>query len=285
MVYMARHNRILLFGGHSDVHGVFDDTWLYDAGSNTWSEIETFTRPTARIVGSGIAYDSNNDVVILYGGNDLNSLLSDVWFFDSKNNTWSKITDSAPPGPAPLDAYMIYATAIKKLILFNATKTEGETWLFDFPSRTWTQLDSSGPSTRHQATVSYDSINKAMILFGGSDLDLKFMNETWVLSKDCTFGPENQPVVFIRGKGKPFMETITWDSCGGPGLLQISVNSVSSANIYLNGVKIASPGDFSKNVTQLEFEIELLEGDNTLQVRIEGKPGGYLGIEFNHEGK
>jgi hypothetical protein len=98
----------------------------------------------------------------------------------------------------------------------------------------------------------------------------------------CTYGPEDQPLTFIRKKGRPNIDTIQWDSCGGPGLLKISANSVSSAIIYLNGIRIASPANFNNDVTQLEFDIELFEGENILQVQLNGKPGGYLAFECHN---
>jgi hypothetical protein len=122
-----------------------------------------------------------------------------------------------------------------------------------------------------------------ILLFGGhSDVHGVF-DDTWILSKGCTYGPEDQPVVFTRKKGKPVVETFKWVSCGGPGLLKIFINKMSSAKIYLNGGTIASPKDFNKNITHLEFEIELLEDKNILQVTLNSKPGGYPGIECHNQ--
>ena len=58
---------------------------------------------------------------------------------------------------------------------------------------------------------------------------------------------------------------------------------VSSAHVVLNGVEIFGPSDFNQNVDELEKDITLLEGVNTLEVTIDSSnPDGAkvtIGIE------
>ncbi|MCX5973372.1 MAG: kelch repeat-containing protein, partial [Coprothermobacterota bacterium] len=61
----------VLFGGVHwiDQYGysALADTWVYDPGSNRWSQLPCAVKPPAE-VGLGMAYDSLRDQVLIYGG-------------------------------------------------------------------------------------------------------------------------------------------------------------------------------------------------------------------------
>jgi hypothetical protein len=99
----------------------------------------------------------------------------------------------------------------------------------------------------------------------------------------CFFGPEDQPLVFERGKGKPDIENVNWESCGGNGKMKIACHRTASAHIYLNGTKLISPEMLNNNTKILEIPIILEQGSNILQVKVDGKPTGKLEIEFIEE--
>jgi len=96
----------------------------------------------------------------------------------------------------------------------------------------------------------------------------------------CRYGPADEPWVFTRGRGAPVTETKTWDSCGGPGTMQLTLDHVSSALVYLNGVLVLGPDAFDANVTEIGVPVELLAGENQLQVELRGKPGSSLSVSF-----
>ena len=99
----------------------------------------------------------------------------------------------------------------------------------------------------------------------------------------CSFGPTDQPLVFERGKGKPVIENVNWESCGGNGTMKIACQRAASAHVYLNGAEIVSPQMLNNNSKLLELPIVLEQGSNILQVKVEGKPTGNLEIEFIEE--
>ena len=99
----------------------------------------------------------------------------------------------------------------------------------------------------------------------------------------CSFGPEDQPLVFERVKGKPVIENVNWESCGGNGKMKIACHRAASAHIYLNGTKLVSPEMLNNNSKLPELPIVLERGSNILQVKVEGKPTGKLDIEFMEE--
>lgn len=71
MVYDTQADRVVLFGGwdRSSSRSVRDNqTWLYDFNNNAWSKQDTPTSPSPRVI-HGMAYDSESQHTILFGGN------------------------------------------------------------------------------------------------------------------------------------------------------------------------------------------------------------------------
>ncbi|MFW9953644.1 MAG: kelch repeat-containing protein, partial [Candidatus Thorarchaeota archaeon] len=96
MVYDSESDRIIMFGGFvsSAEDQMSDETWTYDYNSNTWTEIVPTTSPAGRF-GCSMAYDSQNDRTILYGGayDYANySELHDTWSFNLNTDTWTRMT-------------------------------------------------------------------------------------------------------------------------------------------------------------------------------------------------
>ena len=97
------------------------------------------------------------------------------------------------------------------------------------------------------------------------------------------------PTKFTRDKGKPDTTTVNFSSvAGGPATLGLingslqnpSVPKISSAKITLNGKAVFGPSDFNQNVSQLEKEVPLKNGNNTLTVSLNSKPGGEITIQI-----
>jgi len=97
------------------------------------------------------------------------------------------------------------------------------------------------------------------------------------------------PSTFIRAKGKPVTETVTFDSeFGGPAKIQLvngdpqdsSVKRITAAEIIINDQNIFNPKDFNNNVDYLEKEISLVQGQNVLKVLLTDPKGGTLTIEI-----
>lgn len=126
--------------------------------------------------------------------------------------------------------------------------------------------------------IDVDGTNLERITFSE---DISWVSD-WVEIKSCVFGPEEQPLSFVRKKGKPGPEFIEWESCGGVGKMIIQNQRVSSAIIFLNGEQIAAPSDFNQAINVLLFDISLIEGSNLLEVELRGKPGGELLIRFEN---
>ena len=103
-VYDSSHNRFVLFGGRCyenarcTYNTKLDDTWVYDAGSNSWSNVSSSVRPPARDQGH-MFFDTLNNVMVLYGGTGASGTLNDLWTFDLNTLQWTQqATPTTNPG-------------------------------------------------------------------------------------------------------------------------------------------------------------------------------------------
>ena len=68
MVYDAESQKSIIIGGLDyDTWTTFNETWAYDYDTNTWTKMNPKTQPPG-LYGHAMAYDSESDRVILWGG-------------------------------------------------------------------------------------------------------------------------------------------------------------------------------------------------------------------------
>ncbi len=148
-------------------HVMNDDKISYDSiQTNTfepnWVEKMPLISPDAR-QHSAMAYDSDNDKMILFGGHN-GSILGDTWAYDYKTNNWEEMKPSAPPAPMWRHA-MVYDPDIQKIVLFG----EIETWTYDYVTNEWEQqFPQVSPSTKSYHSMVYDTTRRKVMLLGGS---------------------------------------------------------------------------------------------------------------------
>ena len=138
-----------------------------------WSLLDS-SGPSRR--GHKCAYDSQRDVIVLFGGMDSMSIYdSCVWEW---SYFWTRIDT---PGPGPRIGHgLCYDTLNHASLLFGGRSPDGQylndTWTWD--GTAWTQTQTEGPSPRGFFTFAYDSVRQRAVLFGGCDLNTIF-GETW----------------------------------------------------------------------------------------------------------
>lgn len=109
LVYDEPSGRMILFGGADLSPTVvsepfateLDDTWAYDAKSNTWTELQPIGTPPGRWCAT-MAHDGASGKVILFGGTwSGGGFRDDTWAYDSRGNTWTELhTAGSPPACA-----------------------------------------------------------------------------------------------------------------------------------------------------------------------------------------
>jgi hypothetical protein len=84
MVYDATREQVVLFGGFNFTQfgalNFLNDTWLWN-GSN-WTQAAPFDSPSARS-NYAMAYDAEDQDVVLFGGVNEETDLSDTWLYGS----------------------------------------------------------------------------------------------------------------------------------------------------------------------------------------------------------
>jgi len=200
LVYDDKHGCVLYFAGCSS--GYTNNMWLYHIGSDTWREVEPWTKKKEEesdcpIGQCGYHAVFNCDLGIYFkhragsstglgrggSGRDSNS-----WTFDVSTLKWKKVASGEhygtnPEWPAAYCCYgLVYDRDAKEAILYGGLG-EGETWAFDFTKQKWRNLKPKvAPPPLSMPSMIYDAKNKATLLFGGqtgSYSDGVSMNETW----------------------------------------------------------------------------------------------------------
>lgn len=96
---------------------------------------------------------------------------------------------------------------------------------------------------------------------------------------------------FARGKGSPTVEQKRFPGVAGPATIEVvngglgdtATEKVSSAVVRVNGAVIFDTANFSQNVLKLTKQVVLNEGENNLNVLLNGKPGGTVAIRVTQE--
>ena len=191
-----------IFHQDSNPDGVrltFNDTWSYDYNTNTWTNITSATYPANYNFGS-VAYDTESDLVIVFGGTNGRNAYNDptggtyngeTWSFDYNTNTWDNITPSVSPVPRT-GVNMAYDSEHDLIILFGGythllrTEIDHETWAFDYNTLSWTELNPDSDLERRAYSMAYDSESEKIVLFGGNTGDdpYTFLGDTWVFDYD-----------------------------------------------------------------------------------------------------
>jgi len=179
MEYVQSTGEAILFGGWD---GQFkSDTWGYDFSSESW-ELKSNNGPSPRSE-IAMAYSSNDDVVVLFGGADASgTILDDTWVYSPSSESWTQ-TDSIK-GPSPRICHaMAYDSTNDLIVLFggrlNDWSQDDETWTYDIGTETWkNRSPDNSPPARENHDLVYDAENNVVILFGGYDGGR--FNDTWI---------------------------------------------------------------------------------------------------------
>jgi sugar lactone lactonase YvrE len=98
MVYDPALGEVIMFGGIS-AGGDLNDTWTWNG--STWTQVSSSANPSLREDPNGVAYDSAQDQVLLFGGFDSsNTSLADTWEYGPAQNFGSiNVCSGSTPAP------------------------------------------------------------------------------------------------------------------------------------------------------------------------------------------
>ena len=167
-----------MFGGRdaSNLVDVLNDTWEFDGTS--WTNVSPANSPPARQMG-GMTYDSYRGRIVLFGGVDSGfgpfTRLDDTWEYDG--TTWVDVPSQNSPPPQSW-VEMTFHGAVGRTLLISKFHYVGgnlsECWEWDGVD--WTNTTPAVPHPmRHHFRLSYDSVRRATVLFGGDG-----RHDTWL---------------------------------------------------------------------------------------------------------
>ena len=175
---LSGNNKILLFDGYTRV----GDTWVYDVGVNTWTQItESIANPTGR--NDHALAELPGEQVLLFGGWD-GAYDGETWVYDNTTGQW---TNKNPDGstPSPRWGHAMAWISDDQVLLFggNDGSYNGETWVYDLDDNEWTNKNPGGstPSARYYHAMEWiadDIDDDRVLLFGGDDIG-GHNGETW----------------------------------------------------------------------------------------------------------
>jgi uncharacterized repeat protein (TIGR01451 family) len=144
-----------------------------------WQQITTTLSPPAVSEHAMAYYDSDRDVVVLYGGNALGwPYENSTWEFDEA--AWQLINTSVTP-TVRYGAAMAYDHNRQALILFGGgdetDTTLNHTW--EYSGTDWSDVSpGTSPSSRTYPGIATNPLSNTIYLFGGNDDDNLF-NDLW----------------------------------------------------------------------------------------------------------
>ena len=177
MVYDARRDRLIVFGGVGSANQMLGDTWEFDGSA--WARAST-AGPAGRI-GFGMAYDAQRDRTILFGGFSSNpgAPLRDTWIYDGASTTWTQFTTAL--GPSARHSFGItYDSRRQRVVIFGGYGANDallqDTWAWDGDG--WELLSDTGPGPRAMGYLAYDSVRDRIVLFGPYGTNASLV-DTW----------------------------------------------------------------------------------------------------------
>lgn len=173
---------ILVYGGQFASFNPLDDTWLYDAGTNTWTDLAPPASPPGR-ASSAIGFDGV-DTVSLFGGSVPFTAVDETWNYSVAGNTWTLASPPASPGDRTnvrgayhADGSFIFFSGKPSITLDPIAGTFG----YAPDTDTWTDL-AAGPTPRYSYASAYVAGANKSIMFGGNALNdgpSSALDETW----------------------------------------------------------------------------------------------------------
>lgn len=96
MTFNPTDRKVYLFGGQTGT-AFSNDLYTYDVATNTWTKLApSGTRPAPRW-NAGFAYDSTNNIFLVYGGENGSTVFNDTWVYKPATNAWAKLAPAQSP--------------------------------------------------------------------------------------------------------------------------------------------------------------------------------------------
>ena len=192
MVYDPVLRHVVLYGGGEYAPGANEtgggdaftpssnETWIYNARTNTWSNVSKTVRPPPDTVFQ-IAEDPGSGQIVLYDAGQ-------TWTFNPMTAAWTQRHPSVSP-PNPYATAMAYDPVAGGVVQFAASSSwwspsVNSTWLYNASTDAWTNLSIFRSGTMDgYFGMAYAPTGSELLLFGGWNSELWLWDRataTWV---------------------------------------------------------------------------------------------------------
>ncbi len=188
MVYDSNNSRILMFGGCSSTgtpsaKNINNDLWELTLGSGTptWNKLASATIAPPASMWHSAVHDATNGYMYIYGGydgtSDLPANATDIWRFDTSNNSWACLTTiNGPPKPRRLHM-AVWDSNNGQMVLYGGINSTmnyfNDAWTLTFGGKqpSWSNLSIVNTAPKNEGmSCGWDCVSsKRMVLFGGYD--------------------------------------------------------------------------------------------------------------------
>lgn len=172
---------ILVNGGPERGKPSTDPIELWAWNGRQWTLLSADTKGPYWRNFASIAYDTNRDVLVLYGGLTEEHNYADTWEWDGEN--WMQIPVEGPGSREA--AGMTFDASRNKVVLFGGAQSgDAMSDIWEWDGIQWTQIPADKqPDARFPAGFVYDGVNQNVLLFGGhsfTDERIKTFSDTWI---------------------------------------------------------------------------------------------------------
>ena len=195
MIYNSEENLSILSVISDDLNEL--QTWAYDANSNSWEQLANV--PRTPMLGQRIAYDSESNRIIMFGGFDMTKYIfvHETWVYDYNTNSWTNMQPKKHPSGRNYVG-MVYDPKADRIVLWgdyqkNYTRgTDDSVWTYDYNTNTWEEHihKKDGPVVRDYMMMAYDEKADKFIMYGGYEYG---NDETWVYDLNTDTWQQMQP--------------------------------------------------------------------------------------------
>lgn len=187
-IYDPVNKQMIIFGGKGNKP--LGDTWTFGIEKRSWEEIAANKESPPPSFGHSAIYDSANKKMVIFIG-------TATWIYDIE-----PLQDNSPTGLSVPKASLkkewteksgifeisafsfsaVYDSANKQMIIFGSGiqgSLLADTWIADIEKDEWNKVDiEKVPAGRTRHSVIYDSKNKQMIIFGGTNRN-EILSDIW----------------------------------------------------------------------------------------------------------
>eukprot|EP01006_Ploeotia_vitrea_P004368 TRINITY_DN114412_c0_g1_i1.p1 TRINITY_DN114412_c0_g1~~TRINITY_DN114412_c0_g1_i1.p1 ORF type:complete len:370 (-),score=56.36 TRINITY_DN114412_c0_g1_i1:136-1116(-) len=187
---------LLLFGGQKQKYPSYmGDTWIFNAKTEKWTQMQPIVSPTARSYHAATQADGN---VWIFGGAILSAtaVVNDVWFYNAKANNWTQVFANRAPTagyPKPRQGHKMATVGSSSILMYGGRggKLKGgysDAWTLDTRTKKWAPIKASGGPPRSAFSMVWCERTYAAYIFAGSYIGTKppysetYHNDVWKLA-------------------------------------------------------------------------------------------------------